>query len=361
MKMRMIGWLVVSILFSSPTHSAPIGFNQAWFKNHYATQYLDGSFDPTEVERIFSLAGTAGADRMRLWFFESTTFPMLLWENGRVTGIREDYVRNVIRMLELSRLHGIRIYMTLLDSQVYRPDHWREDHSRFRYLLDEAGGEEFLNRALLPLLREISSKGLATQILRVDLANEIDAAVNRLAFRSRWNGVSRFLCRWREAIRSVPGFETLPVSASLRLHALLPLPFDLFEQDGPYACADFYDFHSYSDQGRIHSCGRMRRQADRTGKPFILGEFGQAYFTRRYSDELQIRVTRSYLEEAGSCGFSEAHAWRLSDIRPGENPEARYSFEAFGTTRPAFELIRERNKKPASEALVRTSDGPEDL
>ncbi len=339
-------WFAVMIAFGmiSPAFAIPVGFNQAWFKSDYGKQYLDGAFDPVEVNRIFKLAKSGGADQVRLWLFETTNYPMLIWSpEGRITGIREDYVRNVVRMLGIARENGIRIYMTLLDPQVYRPDKTDQDHARFKWIVNSTGGREFLQSALGPLLRTIHEAGFSDRISRIDLANEMDAAVNRFAFEGGWNGASKFLCDWRAFIHSQAGFESTPVSASLRLHPLLMLPGSLFERKGSMACADFFDFHSYADRGRIHRCDEIRKYSSAGGKAVILGEFGQAYFTHRYSDELQYRNTRAYIQSANACGFKEALAWRLSDIREGENPEARYSFEAFGTTRPAFDLIRAEN------------------
>lgn len=344
---KLIAWTMVGVVgagLMSPVLAIPTGFNQAWFKNHYGTQYLDEAFDPIEVQRIFKLAKSGGADQVRLWLFETTNYPMLEWNaQGHIQGIRQDFVRNVLRMLTIARENGVRIYLTLLDPQVYRPDQTNQDHSRFRWIVNSAGGREFLEVALGPLLLAIHEAGLSDRISRIDLANEMDAAVNRFAFEGGWNGASRFLCRWREFIRSRPGFGSTPVSASLRLHPLLWLPGSLFHRNGSMACADFLDFHSYGDHGQIHRCEEIKKYSRSGSKPVILGEFGQAYFTHRYSDDLQARNTRAYLASANSCGFKEALAWRLSDIREGENPEARYSFEAFGTTRPAFDLIRAEN------------------
>ena len=131
------GWLavVLGIGWMSSAGAIPVGFNQAWFKNHYGNQYLDEAFDPIEVSRIFKLAKSGGAGQVRLWLFETTNYPMLIWSpEGRITGIREDYVRNVVKMLEIAREHGVRIYMTLLDPQVYRPDKADQDHSRFKWI-----------------------------------------------------------------------------------------------------------------------------------------------------------------------------------------------------------------------------------
>jgi hypothetical protein len=79
-------------------------------------------------------------------------------------------------------------------------------------------------------------------------------------------------------------------------------------------------------------------------KKLILGEFGQGYFTSRFSNSLQWNNTKAYIKNAQYCGFSEAFAWRLSDVRKGANPEARYSFTAFGKMRPAYYLIQKHNR-----------------
>jgi hypothetical protein len=218
-----------------------------------------------------------------------------------------------------------------------------ENQARLERIYQQEGGQEFLTNAVGPLLSAIDQAGLASVINRIDLSNEVDTVINRLGFDHGWKGASRMLCQWKSFIQSIHSFEKTPVSFSLRLHALIFHPLDLLKDDGPMACADYYDFHSYENNGKVFSCNRMKKYAESNKKDLILGEFGQSYFTHRYSDELQMSNTKNYLESANSCGFKEAYAWRLSDIRKGFNPEARYSFEAYGATRPAYELIKAEN------------------
>lgn len=334
-------------LFSLPAFSIPVGFNQAWFKDKYAIQFLDEVYDPLEVNRIFSMAQGAGAQSIRIWFFEGATFPMLKWEQERIVGIREDYIRNVIRTLESAKKHGLKVYMTFLDPQVYRPDRLsRDDLKRFRSVFQESGSRDFLENAIQPLFRAIEQSGLTSTIGRIDLSNEMDAAINRFAFNDGWRGAARFLCQWKAGIKKVQSFQSVPVSFSLRLHPLVPLPLNVLDDQGPMACADFLDFHSYGDSGQIHKCQRMKRYSASGKKELILGEFGQSYFNHRYSNELQLENTRHYIRSAAECGFKEALAWRLSDIRGGYNKEARYSFEAYGQFRPAYYEIQKNNRSP---------------
>jgi hypothetical protein len=122
-------------------------------------------------------------------------------------------------------------------------------------------------------------------------------------------------------------------------------PLNLLHDKGPLACADYLDFHSYNNEGEIHRCRQLRAYSKLNKKELILGEFGQGFFTHRYDNNLQLKNTELYIKSAERCGFKEALSWRLSDIRPGINKEARYSFEAYGQMRPAYWLIQKNNQR----------------
>jgi len=313
-----------------------VGFNQAWFHNDYGQQYLDHKFDEQEVERIFSLARSAGSSTVRLWLFESSDFPMLNWEQDKLIGIKPEFIKNFLQTLKIADKHQIKIYMTIFDAHAYVPG---KPFLKLRQFFNPKGTQDFLNIVMQPLMHAIKENQLLHTIERLDVINEGDTVVNRLGFNLGWSGVKKMLCTWKSAI------PELPITMSLRNHALLNLPRNLFAENGPFACADYYDFHSYSDKGLIHNCRGLKKYADRNLKPLILGEFGQSFFNHTYDNEMQVTNTKNFIQQAQNCGFKQALAWRLSDIRPGYNKEARYSFEAFGTTRPAFDVIREHNLK----------------
>lgn len=337
-------FLLLSLLISSASFAMPVGFNQAWFHNDYGNQYLDGTYDETEVERIFKLTHEAGSTNLRLWFFESSAFPMLSWNGHQITGIRKDFIDNVIKTLEIAKKYDVKVYMTFMDAHAYRPDKLnRAEFKRLRQIYQSTGSEEFLTKAIAPLLKSIHEAGLASSISRIDLSNEMDTVINRFGFDQGWKGASRMLCQWRSFIRSLDGFHSTPVTFSLRLHPLIFHPLNLLSDEGPMKCADYLDFHSYGDSGKIYRCQTMKKYSQLNKKKLILGEFGQSYFNHRYDNNLQADNTVQYLKSAQACGFSEALSWRLSDIRPGHNKEARYSFEAFGQMRPAYHVIKEHN------------------
>lgn len=103
----------------------------------------------------------------------------------------------------------------------------------------------------------------------------------------------------------------------------------------PSDAVDFYDVHLYSDSGEIPSPARVRLLRQRTGKPLVLGEFGQG--SEVVDDALQERVTLSYARSAAQAGFAAAFAWRLSDLAGSARTLKTLSFErSDGTLRPAY-------------------------
>lgn len=338
--------LIFCLIYSTLSFAVNVGFNQAWFHNNYASQYLDNAFDEKEVERIFQLTNLAGAKKLRLWFFESSELPMIEWQADTILRLKPEYIKNVIKTLEIAKKHNVKVYMTFFDAHSYRPDQLKfKNLLKLRNLYQGDGAKSFLNKIIAPLFQEIHLHGVADVISEIDLGNEFDTVVNRLGFNSGWKGAAKMICSWRAFIHNLPGFTTTPITLSLRLHPLLILPPKLFSHQGALACVDFYDFHSYSDKGEIHRCSLLKAYSmSENAKRMMLGEFGISYFNHRFDDQLQATNTENYIKNAQACGFSEALAWRLSDIRPGHNKEARYSFEANGEVRPAYEIIRKNNQ-----------------
>lgn len=338
--------LLLGLFGSIHSYAFNIGFNQAWFKSHYSTQYLDGRFDENEVHRIFKMANDAYAKEIRLWFFESSNFPMIRHQSPNEIGfLRADYINNVIRMLQIAQSYNLKIYMTIFDAHTYRPDKLNQQQlQKLRRLFQDEGTKNFLENIMTPLLQEIHKYQLSNVISKIDLINEGDTVINRFGFDGGWKGVKRFICQWKNHLQNIDGFRNTPVTLSLRLHPLIFHPHDLLADDGPLACADVVDFHSYDDDGEIYRCHAIKKYANLKKKKLILGEFGQNYFNHRYSDALQLLNTYNYIKNAQECGFDEALAWRLSDVREGYNKEARYSFEAFGRPRPSYYLIQEANR-----------------
>ncbi len=319
------------------------GFNQGWFKEDFSSQWLDGVYDQVEARRILDLTRDAGGRVLRVWLFEGTQPRALLRaEDGRFSGVDAGFLRNLESFLRDARDRGIQVYPTFFSPGMMR--HEKHPESRRRWLefyrLQGGMAESFRDHVLPPVLRLLGSDELRSAVFALDLANEIDDGENQGLFENGWHGVNRWICRLRSWIQ-----ERAP---SIQVTASIGWPWvpfysraaaDVLLDPNPHpSCVDFFDLHLYNNSGRIPNCERIRKLIRRGKKPVLLGEFGQ--FSKRYDDRLQAKVTEAFLENARSCGLSGALAWRLSDIRPGHNPEARYSYEAFGRTRPAYEVMR---------------------
>jgi hypothetical protein len=340
-KNTIVLWLLT---FSINVLAFNIGFNQAWFKSHYSTQYLNGRFDSVEVDRIMRLSHEAGAQEIRLWFFESSQFPMINFEQEVMKELKPEYIQNVVETFKSAQKYNIKIYMTIFDAHSYLPHkRSKEKLARLKRVFQEQGTQEFLNNIFTPLLMALDQQNLSQTLSKIDLINEGDAVVNRFGFDQGWDGAKRMICQWKNHLSNFKNYAHVPVTISLRLHPLIIHPLNLLKDDGPLSCAGIIDFHSYDNDGDIYRCGYIKKYVEENKKNVILGEFGQSYFNHRYSDQLQLDNTETYIKNAQKCGFSQALAWRLSDVREGYNKEARYSFEAFGKLRPAYYSIQKHN------------------
>lgn len=321
--------------FVSTAHAGMLkGFNQAWIKTDYGRQWLDGVYDPVEAERLLSLAQAGGSSVVRMWLFEGAEPGSLLWDGHRMVGVRSDAQDHLIDFLKRARSHGQKVYLTLFDSWSKWESHPQiEVRNRWWNLLNQKFGayEAFFDHVLRPTLQRISREGLLDQIFAVDFMNEWDSLLPRGQFEQSYSSARDLLCRLSRDVRVLPERVRMSASVILWQGASLGLQTAL-------ACMDLLDFHVYDDWASMPGLRSIVARAHRQGIPVVLGEFGQ--LSHAYDDELQARLTQRFLTQAREAGLEAALAWRLSDVRPGNNPEARFSFEAFGRTRPAWDVFR---------------------
>lgn len=319
------------------------GFNQAWFKDSYSRQWLNGHYEADEARRILDLARDAQTSVVRMWFFEGLDPKGLTRDaSGKFTGVHPELLKNFEQFLHDARERGVRVYVTFFAPLSLSTTNDQSLRKHWLDFLNLRGGvaESFRDHVLPQFLGVIAKPELRSTVFALDLMNEIDHSVGQGLFENAWFGVNAWICKLRSWVKDrVPD---LAVTASIGWPWV---PFftraaaDVLLDPNPHpSCVDFFDLHLYNDTGRIPNCEKIREMATREGKKVYLGEFGQ--FSGRFSDSLQSHATRGFLQNAKACGFSGALGWRLSDIRPGYNSEARHSFEAFGKTRPAYEVMR---------------------
>ena len=168
--------------------------------------------------------------------------------------------------------------------------------------------------------------------------NEIDALVFWSTFiRSwgvfpNWNKANEFVCRMYKDIKRLHPKGQVTVSVGWAWAQNHTLDGSVYE-----GCVDYFDLHLYNDSGDVPRCEDFKKFTAQKGKKLQLGEFEQK--SKSYSDSLQEKVTYQFLKNAKNCGFQSAMSWRLSDVRPGHNEEARYSYESAGQWRPALKWL----------------------
>ena len=94
----------------------------------------------------------------------------------------------------------------------------------------------------------------------------------------------------------------------------------------------FYDLHQYNDIGGIFKIDELKMLSEQTGKPILLGEFGQ---NNDYDDNIKKTITRNFLTNAWSNRFMGAIAWILNK----ENDKNTYYKD--GSPRAAVDIIKQ--------------------
>jgi hypothetical protein len=319
------------ILISSASHSFTKGYNQAWLKNHFGSQWLDSSYDQKYVENLMILNKEGGSKILRVWLYEGSSLRQFIYNEANQTiDLKPELIQNLTHFLLMARKHHVKVNLTFLDANAYRgiakkpliKNFWWNVFNNKYGMLDH-----FYQKAIAPIYNLIASdfKDVVTQI---DLVNEVNALIKYEMFEESKKSMSSFLCKL--GVR-----RPVMLTASLG-HADASEQF--FSGLMSDSCLDFYDIHLYNDTGAISQCADFQRLS-KQGYIFQLGEFGQS--SESYDDDLQANVTNHFLRNAQTCGFRSALAWRLDDTRSGHNTEARYSYFSFGAPREAYYVMRD--------------------
>ena len=309
------------------------GFNQAWLHDDYGSQWTL-RWDEDEAARMVRATRQLGGRILRVWLFEGLDHEGVRFLGGRAAGLDPDKLDHLERFLELCEAEGVQAYLTLFDGNGAPPEDPRRAVLEGLLADRDGAGAAYRERVLAPVLGVASRHPGA--VYGVDLINEGNALVRKGWFPEGWRGATRFVRTWRDFVRAR---LAVPVTMSFGHHFAVD---DMLSGALPREVVDLYDVHVYSDEGRVPRAAEVRRLAATT--PVILGEYGQA--APRFDDRLQVRVVEGFLSEAHRLGLRAALAWRLSDVRPGYNAEARFSFEAYAAWRPAAATHRTLSALP---------------
>jgi hypothetical protein len=317
---------IILFMLSLPALAFVKGFNQAWMKNHYAYQWLNRYYDARHVEHLMGLNQQIQSEMLRIWLYEGKSLAQFTFENDKLQ-LKPEILKNIRHFLTVARSHNIKVSLTFLDGNAFKNLKLYPDRLNFWWnVFNNQHGkqEEFYKKAILPIYQLASE--FPETVTQIDLVNEVNAIDYYQLFQHGKQTMSQFLCNLKKA-------SPVPITASLGWGDAEARFFSGFLSE---SCLDFYDIHYYNDSGEIPGCNKLKKLAQK-GVWLQLGEFGQ--LSHSFDDELQSQVTHNFLTNARKCGFRGALAWRLEDYRQGHNPEARYSYMAYGKPRPALEFF----------------------
>lgn len=352
---RQFFYTCLGLGFLNNTEALEIGFNQAWLANRFGTQWTHG-YQPKEVEYLFQLNAKAKSQILRMWLFEGHSSTALIWNSqGVAIGLNPVFEKNFRHFISVADKYDVKIYVTVLAATLEFQPHEGPYKNYWYNVLNNRYGyrQQFYDSIVKPLASLLNEPSISPHIYAIDLVNEIDAFVMKDFIENKWSGANEFICSTRQFMRSnlepFTNGNTIPITASIGW-PWIPLQHrgasQILLDPNPHPdCVDFWDIHLYNNRGLIANCAALKRQSKRYNKKLVLGEFGQLHFDQRFDDKLQTHITKNFLDNALDCGFSAALAWRLMDVRPGPNEQAKYSYYAHGQPRPAlneFPAFQER-------------------
>lgn len=337
--MKFLSLLILFWLNSA--FSIELGFNQAWLKNNYAHQWIN--YDHNESERIIQMAKDANASILKMWLFEGASTEGLSWNKKIPTQLSSTYIKNLEHFIQTAQDNNIQLSFALFDGNIISKNSFAEYKSRWWNLLNNEynTADYFLKNIIHPVISLLNRyPNIVTQI---DLVNEINALngpyfIYRKMFKGGWKGLNKFVCKWSKFIKKNTRYK-VDVTASFGWGNAVNT---VISDHLTASCIDFYEIHLYNNSGYIPRCLNLKAFSVRKKKPIQLGEFGQK--SKSYNDELQTQNLVNFITNAKKCGITKALAWRLSDIRPGNNRESRFSFESFDKPRPAYFVFKNLNK-----------------
>lgn len=276
-----------------------LGANLGWQPTRYGSD-LTGRLDTHYWADRFRRMRARGLRVARIWLFENGEGLVLTSRNGGITGLRPDFIANVMRLMQLAEASGVKIYWTLLNGNTARNRGFFA--AQYNIHTDSySEGERFRNLAVIPLAALMAA---SPSTFGIDILNEVEATIFS-GIGKDWATMREFIRRTRDAIKSVA--PEVPVTASGGWHVTLATH-GLGAFDG--LGLDFFDIHIYHFTGRFPGCKAI---VAARGAPVLLGEFGP--LNGAFGRAGVGHAFESMLRAAADCGMAGALAWRLEDHR----------------------------------------------
>lgn len=273
------------------SHEFIKGANLPWLDNHYS-YYLGVdphnaswgvAYDHNSMNNHFANMHGMGINVVRLWLFQNDQ-GCTLDSNGRVTGVSDEFWRNLDDTVKIANNNRIALYLMVTTG-------------RTDFLQNESLLNAFIKNAVVPLAERY--KGNDT-IFAFDTMNEIDGLVagdsgNYSSNGATWSQARNYMKTVAGAIHDID--HSRLVTTSSGWHSWMNLS-TYFKGLG----LDFYDFHQYDDKGYIPSAASLGMD-----KPVYVGESGQS--TAEFNDTIQKDAEQSFLENASNGGYAGLGVW----------------------------------------------------
>ncbi len=199
------------------------------------------SFDALDSYQPLIEARELGFEAVRLWLCENAEG--ILVEDGEVRGVHEDLLGAVSVVQEAAHLHGLKLYLTLLDGNAWPRE---KDPITRSILADAAQAERFAERVVEPLVARLEP----SLLLALEIVNEPETATAECMTASgstlepvEWSAIGRAIAICGDAARAQ---EDILISAGTT-HVFLP---SLWRSE---PALDLIDVHVYHPTGGLPS------------------------------------------------------------------------------------------------------------
>jgi hypothetical protein len=303
------------------------GMNLAWLNNCYAhdfgrmPEHRDWGigFNASDLDKYFADMARMNVNVVSILVFESLE-GMQFDSNGYVKELDSEMLPNYDTALALAKKHGLHLYLRFGHSY----------HPTFRnakvadLICNLKARQAYLDHAVKPFVRRYKGD---SRVFAFEIYNEVQFYMEDCT----WPVMRSFLRDNATAIHKIDPKRLVTASTGVN------------ELKAGYVSGlglDFYDIHSYRDDGYLPPVSELN-----VTLPVIVGEFGPDDAPRPPDEDRQTRAVESFLRNARDGGYAGASYWSYEypDVNPLEHWLTILRGNGSGEWVPAAYVLRDFN------------------